>query len=130
MSIVNSILKIFVGDKSANDIKAIQPIVNKINSFQEVLKSISHDELRAKTTFFKDKIKQARAEKDAKIEALKTEAENTIDVDARETIYAEIDKLENEAYEISEKTLNEINQFFTLTKNQDEILNFFLVKIS
>lgn len=108
MSIVNSILKIFVGDKSANDIKAIQPIVNKINSFQEVLKSISHDELRAKTTFFKDKIKQARAEKDAKIEALKTEAENTIDVDARETIYAEIDKLENEAYEISEKTLNEI----------------------
>lgn len=108
MSIVNSILKIFVGDKSANDIKAIQPIVNKINSFQEVLKSISHDELRSKTTFFKDKIKQARAEKDAKIEALKTEAENTIDVDARETIYAEIDKLENEAYEISEKTLNEI----------------------
>lgn len=108
MSIVNSILKIFVGDKSANDIKAIQPIVNKINSFQEILKSISNDELRAKTAFFKDKIKQARAEKDAKIEALKTEAENTIDVDARETIYAEIDKLENEAYEISEKTLNEI----------------------
>lgn len=108
MSIVNSILKIFVGDKSANDIKAIQPIVNKINSFQEILKSISNDELRAKTAFFKDKIKQARAEKDAKIEAFKTEAENTIDVDARETIYAEIDKLENEAYEISEKTLNEI----------------------
>ena len=43
MSIVNSILKIFVGDKSANDIKAIQPIVNKINSYQEALKSISHD---------------------------------------------------------------------------------------
>ena len=41
MSIVNSILKIFVGDKSANDIKAIQPIVNKINSYQEALKSIS-----------------------------------------------------------------------------------------
>ncbi|MFY7936159.1 MAG: DEAD/DEAH box helicase, partial [Flavobacterium sp.] len=108
MSIVNSILKMFVGDKSANDIKAIQPIVNKINSYQEALNSISHDELRAKTAFFKDKINQARAEKDAKIEALKSEAENTIDVDARETIYAEIDKLENEAYEISEKTLNEI----------------------
>ena len=56
MSIVNSILKIFVGDKSANDIKAIQPIVNKINSYQEALKSISHDELRAKTALFKDKI--------------------------------------------------------------------------
>ncbi|WP_396154250.1 DEAD/DEAH box helicase, partial [Flavobacterium sp.] len=108
MSIVNSILKIFVGDKSANDIKAIQPIVNKINSYQEALKSISHDELRAKTVLFKDKINQARAEKDAKIEALKSEAENTVDVDARENIYTEIDKLEKEAYDISEKTLNDI----------------------
>ena len=54
MSIINSILKVFVGDKTANDIKAIQPIVNKINSFQEGLKTISHDELRAKTAFFKD----------------------------------------------------------------------------
>jgi preprotein translocase subunit SecA len=108
MSIINSILKVFVGDKSANDIKAIQPIVNKINSFQEALKTISHDELRAKTAFFKDKINQARAEKDNKINALKTEAENTADVDARENIYSEIDKLEKEAYEISEKTLNEI----------------------
>ena len=108
MSILNSVLKIFVGDKSANDIKAIQPIVNKINSFQEALKSISHDELRAKTAFFKDKINLARAEKDTKIEALKTEADTTADVDERENIYAEIDKLEKEAYEISEKTLNEI----------------------
>ena len=108
MSIINSILKVFVGDKSANDIKAIQPIVAKINSYQEALKSISHDELRAKTTFFKDKINQARAEKDSTISSLKTTAENTEDVDARETIYAEIDKLEKEAYEISEKVLNEI----------------------
>jgi len=108
MSIINSILKVFVGDKSANDIKAIQPIVAKINSLQDGLKTISHNELRAKTTFFKDKIKEARAEKDSKIALLKTEAENTADVDARENIYIEIDKLEKEAYEISEKVLNEI----------------------
>ena len=37
MSIINSILKVFVGDKAANDIKAIQPIVAKINSFEEGL---------------------------------------------------------------------------------------------
>ena len=30
MSIINSILKVFVGDKAANDIKAIQPIVHRI----------------------------------------------------------------------------------------------------
>ena len=108
MSIINSILKVFVGDKTANDIKALQPIVAKINSFQEGLQNISHDELRAKTAFFKDKINQARADKDNKIKALKAEAENTSDVDARENIYTEIDKLEKEAYEISEKVLNEI----------------------
>ena len=71
MSIINSILKIFVGDKSANDIKAIQPIVNKIKSFEGALQQLSNDELRAKTIFFKEKIKEARAEKDAKIEQLK-----------------------------------------------------------
>ena len=108
MSIINSILKIFVGDKSANDIKAIQPIVNKIKSFEGALQQLSNDDLRAKTTYFKSKIKEARAGIDAKIEQLKVEAENTADIDARENIYNEIDKLEKEAYEISEKVLNEI----------------------
>jgi preprotein translocase subunit SecA len=32
---------------------------------------LSHDELRAKTVYFKEKIKQARAEKDAKIASFK-----------------------------------------------------------
>lgn len=108
MSIINSILKIFVGDKSANDIKAIQPIVNKIKSFEGALQQLSNDELRAKTIFFKEKIKEARAEKDAKIEQLKAEAEVTVDIDARENIYVEIDVLEKEAYEISEKVLSDI----------------------
>lgn len=108
MSIVNSILKIFVGDKSANDIKAIQPLVTKIKSFESALQQLSHDELRAKTSFFKEKIKEARAQQDAQIIALKNEAENTEDIDARETIYTEIDKLEKEAYDNSEKVLADI----------------------
>lgn len=108
MSFINNILKVFVGDKSQKDIKAIQPIINKIKSFEAALGTLSNDELRAKTTEFKDKIKSARAEKDAKIEKLKADVESIDDIDAREDIYTEIDKLEKEAYEISEKTLNEI----------------------
>ena len=108
MSIVNSILKIFVGDKSASDIKAIQPLVTKIKSFEGALQQLSNDELRAKTTYFKEKIKDARAHQDAQIATLKTEAENTEDIDARETIYLDIDKLEKEAYDISEKVLADI----------------------
>ncbi|MFI0427068.1 MAG: preprotein translocase subunit SecA [Flavobacterium sp.] len=108
MSIINSILKAFVGDKSEKDVKAIQPLITKVKSFENALKALSHDELRAKTTEFKSKIQQARAEKDAKIVSLKQDAEQTQDIDAREDIYAEIDKIEKEAYEISEKVLNEI----------------------
>ena len=108
MSIINSILKAFVGDKSEKDVKAIQPIITKVKSFESALKALSHDELRAKTVEFKAKIQQARAEKDNKIVSLRQEAEQTQDIDAREDIYAEIDKIEKEAYEISEKVLNEI----------------------
>ena len=108
MSFINSILKAFVGDKSQKDVKAIQPLVVKIKSFESALMALSHDELRAKTVTFKEKIKQARAEKDAKIAELKLKAENTIDIDDREDIYNAMDALEKEAYEISEKVLMEI----------------------
>ncbi|HRG18864.1 MAG TPA: preprotein translocase subunit SecA [Flavobacterium lutivivi] len=108
MSFINSILKVFVGDKSQKDVKAIQPLVTKIKSFESALSALSHDELRLKTEEFKSKIKSARAEKDQKIAQLKAEAEATSDIDKREDIYNEIDALEKEAYEISEKTLNEI----------------------
>ncbi|MFD2891567.1 preprotein translocase subunit SecA [Flavobacterium chuncheonense] len=108
MSLINSILKAFVGDKSQKDVKAIQPLINKVKTFESALMALSHDELRAKTTEFKEKIKTARAEKDNKIEALKQQAETTEDIDAREDIYTEIDNLEKEAYEISENVLNEI----------------------
>ena len=108
MSFINSILKVFVGDKSQKDVKALQGNITKVKSFETALAALSNDELRAKTQYFKDKIKQARSEKDNKIEALKLEVEQIEDIDKREDIYSTIDSLEKEAYEISEKTLNEI----------------------
>ena len=105
MSIINSILKAFVGDKSQKDVKAIRPIVEKINSYQLSYETLSHDELRAKTVYFQDKIKQARADQDAKIASYREELEKTSDIDKRETLYASIDTLEKEAYDLSEKTL-------------------------
>ena len=108
MSFINSIIKAFVGDKSQKDVKALQPYLAKIKTFESALAALSNDELRARTTFFKDKIKQARAEKDTKIASLKQEAESIEDIDKREDIYVAIDALEKEAYEISEKILMEI----------------------
>ncbi|WP_281298569.1 preprotein translocase subunit SecA [Flavobacterium limnophilum] len=108
MSFINSIIKAFVGDKSQKDVKALQPYLTKIKTFESGLAALSNDELRARTVFFKEKIKQDRSEKDAKIASLKLEAENVEDIDKREDIYVAIDALEKEAYEISEKTLMEI----------------------
>ena len=56
MSFINSIIKAFVGDKSEKDVKALQPYINKIKSFESALAALSNDELRAKTTFFKEQI--------------------------------------------------------------------------
>ena len=71
MSFINSILKAFVGDKSQKDVKAIQPLITKIKSFESTLMALSHDELRNKTVQFQEKIKAARAEKDNKIQSLR-----------------------------------------------------------
>ncbi|MDN3707630.1 preprotein translocase subunit SecA [Myroides ceti] len=108
MSVINSLLKAFVGDKSQKDVKALRPIVEKINSHQLSYETLSNDELRAKTIYFKEKIKQARSNQDVKIASYRDELEKTTDIDKRETIYSSIDTLEKEAYDLSEKTLLEI----------------------
>ena len=108
MNFINTILKAFVGDKSQRDIKAIQPIVDKIRSFDGAMSGLSNDELRAKTIYFKEKIKQSRADKDSKIASYREEIEKTQDIDKRESMYSNIDALEKEAYELTEKCLMDL----------------------
>ncbi len=108
MSFINSIIRTFVGDKSQKDVKALQGTLTKIKSHESALEALSHDELRARTADFKNRIQEARAEKDAKIQSLKVEVDSIEDIDKKEDVYLQIDALEKEAYEISEKTLNEI----------------------
>jgi preprotein translocase subunit SecA len=45
MSFINSIIKVFVGDKSQTDVKNLQPYLTKIKTFENTLSSISNDEL-------------------------------------------------------------------------------------
>ncbi|WP_282054264.1 preprotein translocase subunit SecA [Maribacter luteus] len=108
MSLLNSVLKAFVGDKSKKDVKELQPILKQIKSFEAALEGLSLDELRAKTDEFKAKIKADRKELDDKIAELTEQVHASTDIDKNEDIYAEIDKLQDEAYKISEKTLNDI----------------------
>ncbi|MFG6687840.1 preprotein translocase subunit SecA [Mariniflexile sp. HNIBRBA6329] len=108
MSFLNSVLKVFVGDKSKQDVKAIMPIVTKIKAFEAALEGLSNDELRAKTAQFKATIAQAIQPINDQIAKLLEEAENTEDIDKREDIYLEIDKLKDDAYKTTEDVLNNI----------------------
>ncbi|CAM1363396.1 Protein translocase subunit SecA [Tenacibaculum litoreum] len=107
MSVLNSIIKLFVGDKQQKDLKSLQPIVEKVRSFENSLSSLSNDELRAKTIEFKSKIKDATKSFNDKITELEEEAKKA-DIDRQEEIYTEIDKLKDEAYEASEAVLLDI----------------------
>ncbi|RED48393.1 preprotein translocase subunit SecA [Seonamhaeicola aphaedonensis] len=108
MSFLNSVLKVFVGDKSKQDVKAIMPIVDKIKSFESSLEGLTHEELRHKTVEFKSKIAEACKDVNEQINKLSEEAENTEDIDAREDIYEQIDRLHDTVYDITEGVLNDI----------------------
>ena len=108
MSFINSILKVFVGDKSKQDVKAIMPIVNEIKSFESQLEGLSHDELRAKTIHFKTLIAEARASFNSEIDDLKAKAIATEDIDERDAIYNQIDAIEDDIYKATEDVLTTI----------------------
>ena len=100
--------KLFGGSKSDKDVKAIQPVVADINRAYESMRSLSNDELRNKTQEFRARIQAHLADIDAEIAAKKAEAEQMDDVQARETVYNEADKLVKRRDEQIEVVLKEI----------------------
>ncbi|AMC09934.1 preprotein translocase subunit SecA [Lutibacter profundi] len=123
MSIINSVLKIFVGDKKKKDLKILQPIVNKVKYFEEEISNLTNDQLREKTFIFKQKIADATKEYTSKIKSLEEEA-RTANVDRKEEIYSEIDTLKDELYKASEKILDEITpEAFAVVKETAKRFN-------
>jgi len=108
MSFLDSVLKVFVGDKSKQDVKALMPLVEKIKTYEAALEQLSHDDLRAKTAYFKEKIAEARKPLNTEIEDLLKKANETEDIDQREDIYLEIDKIKDTIYAVTEDVLNDI----------------------
>ena len=103
----NSFLKSLFGDKSARDMKQIQPIVEQIKAEYPAIKALDNDALRAKTKEIQKYVQDSAAEHKKKIEELKAQIEDT-PIDEREGLFNQIDKLENEVLEIYEKALNDV----------------------
>ena len=108
MSIVNKILKVFVGDKAKKDVQELQPIITSIKKFEQSLVDLSHDQLRAKTVQFKEQIKSAIQSELDEIKLLEQQIEQESDVDKNDEAYQQIDQLRDEIYQKTENTLNEL----------------------
>ncbi|MDG1023274.1 MAG: preprotein translocase subunit SecA [Flavobacteriaceae bacterium] len=106
MNFLNSILKTFVGDKTKKDLSKITPLIAEINQYQNSFEKLSHDALREKTIAFKQQISVARASFDSTIEQLQKEVKETHDIDAKESIYQQIDTQDEEAQKAVEEVLN------------------------
>ena len=105
---MNFISKIFGGSKRDRDTKALVPLVEEINAHCERLKSLSDDELRAKTTEFREKIKQETAAIEEQIASV----QQTLTADAedadREALHDQLKDLKTELKETIEDVLDEI----------------------
>ncbi|BDD07925.1 protein translocase subunit SecA [Fulvitalea axinellae] len=107
--ITKGIAKIF-GTKSDRDIKAILPIVAEINAEFAKLSSLSDDDLRGKTQEVIEMINGELKATDDKIESLhkKVEDETSMDLNEKESIFEQIDKLEEQRNEELEVALNKV----------------------
>lgn len=108
MSVLDKILKGFLGDKNANDLKEVKKVVTKIKAVEDNIRQLSDDELRVKTAEFKEKIKSASASVTSEIEQTREQIQNTSNIDEKEALFQRIDVLNKEAYETEEKVLMEI----------------------
>jgi preprotein translocase subunit SecA len=103
-----NILEKILGSKSERDLKLINPVQKKILEAYENIKNLSNDELREKTTEFKNKIIEYIAGEEQQIANLKENLNSTqdMDVEEKERLWKKVDDLEKESYEKTQEILN------------------------
>ncbi|HLU86135.1 MAG TPA: preprotein translocase subunit SecA [Taishania sp.] len=106
---ISGLLKKLIGDKSTKDRKEYQPYIDKARAFQEQFKSISDDELRAKTVAFQNLVKQNTQPLEDEVAQLKIKAEDlNLSITEREDLYDKIDSMTKVIDEKIEETLTSI----------------------
>ncbi len=106
---LSSLLKKIIGDKSVKDRKEYQPYIDKARSFQEQFKSISDDELRAKTVGFQNLVKREIQPLEDEVAELKAKVENKdLSITDKEALYDKIDSMTKVIDEKIEEALTSI----------------------
>ena len=117
MSIVNSLLKVFLGDKSGKDLKKLTPLVNDINIEFDKLSAVSNDQLRNKTIEFKGIISEQTSDINKSILDLNKKISNETSNTKKEILFKEVEILENNLITKKAEILNDIlPQAFAVVK--------------
>ena len=117
MSFINSILNVFVGSKSKKDLKEVEGTVKEILNFEKDYTKLNHDELRKKTTHFKNLIEETRKPFKEQIDSLNKKIQSSENIDEKDNFYNEIDKILELSNSEVENTLNNIlPQAFAVVK--------------
>jgi preprotein translocase subunit SecA len=112
----NDLLKKVFGNKAQRDLKEIEPFVAKIKVAYDEIKKLTNDELRQLTRQLKLQIQEYVSIENARIQELKDSVEST-ELEQREKIYSEIDKIEKEITTKLEEVLEQIlPQAFSIVK--------------
>ncbi len=106
-SFVNILGKLF-GSKSVRDIREVAPILGSVIKAYENIQKLSNDELRAKTLELKQHIQKAISSEEKQKADIRSEAENETDINIKESLFDQIDKIEKTVDEKIEKALNEV----------------------
>ncbi len=104
---LNGFLSSLFGNKATRDMKEIKPIVQKVLNVYPEIQKLSNDELRAKTEEIKAYLQGLVKDERAKIDELNAKIKET-EIDQRQPIFDEIDKIDAEILDIFEKGLNEV----------------------
>jgi len=103
------IFKKLLGDKTTKDRKEYQPSIEKTNEFQEAFKSLSDDDLRAKTAYFKGLIAEGTESLEQELAQVKAQASDiNTNVQDKEVLFDAIDRLAKTIDERIEEILEEI----------------------
>ena len=108
MSLVDSILNIFLGDKGKKDIKEVSPIVDLILKCEDEIKDISNDDLRSITASFKSEIEDLKKPFMSEIDDIKEIINNSDNIEENENNYKKIEKWEQAYLDKLDEYLNSI----------------------
>ncbi len=103
----NDFISKIIGNKAQRDLNEINPVVKKVKEAYAEIEKLSNDELRNRTKELEKRIQEYVAAEKAQIAELKAGID-AIDLDKRETVWNQVDKLEKDVIEKYGKALDEV----------------------